>query len=668
MEVLYDNIVSLGYNCEVSFRIRDFKKSAIDSYIYSWAYICDEDLFLNSLNNIDDILTGSITVLPWGMFMCDKYQLSFHPICNNYKLFDSDNNPIQENVDRSKEELISRTNHLKRKFNELLKSEKKTLFVMKIGKKDNISEFVQKVYITLNNKYISGNFTLLVVIEEDRYNEEWKNLQCEKLKIRTIKSYAPDSDTENGGDIDGWMRVLSEFKLKKETPTKMNALKKFLSEHDVEYILRENLKNFLNLEGDYNLEELKKKYLKEEINELNRPIEYFEDSINDIKNNIDKYVFVYDNLLNEEMSKEVFVNMLYAKVFMSLKYVENAYNNESMYFDKKIWGELERETYIDCGGYNGDTALQFISSCIDYNKIFVYEPLKELNDLCRKNLSYFIDEGDLKVENLAIYKFKDELCFSKETGKGDSFINNDGELIVKATSLDEEINERITFIKMDIEGAEKDAILGAKKHIKNETPKMAICIYHLTDDYWKIPELINSINSNYNFIVRQHQIDGFSETVLYCIPEIKKKNEKVEIAPNMKCLRRYMEANQKLETYNKNHYNIMTQLTKNRSWFLAQLRNYIRTVDNEKKYILELEEWNKQILGGKEFWEEQANGYKYRANESEKLINNLQDKIQELEENIKMIENNNSKLRYKLNRITNDPVVKKIIKWKKYDI
>lgn len=668
MEVLYDNIVSLGYNCEVSFRIKDYKKSAIDSYVYSWAYICDEDLFLNSLDNIDDILNGSITLLPWGMFKCDKYELSFHTICNKYRLFDADNNLIQENVDRAKDELISRTNHLKNKFNELLKSDKKTLFVMKIRKKDNIIGYVQKVYTTLNNKYISGEFTLLVVIEEDTYNEEWKSLESEKLKIRTIKSYAPDSDTEYGGDIDGWMRVLSEFNLKKETSVKMNNLKKFLSEHDVEHILKENLKNFFNLEGDYNLGDLKKKYIEEEINELNRPIEYFENSINDIKNNIDKYIFVYDNLLNEEISKEVFVNMLYAKVFMSLKYVDNAYSNELMYYDKRVWGELVGETYIDCGGYNGDTALQFISNCVDYNKIFVYEPLKELNDLCRSNLQYFIDEGDLKVENLAIYKFKDELRFSKEAGKGDSFINNDGELIVKSTSLDEEINERITFIKMDIEGAEKDAILGAKEHIKNETPKMAICIYHLVDDYWKIPELINSINNNYNFIVRQHQIDGFSETVLYCVPKIQKKNDKIEIAEDLKYLRRYMEASQKLESYNKNQYNIMAELIKNRSWFLAQLRNYIRTLDNEKKYILELQEWNSQILEGKEFWEEQANNYKHRASESEKLIDNLRDKIHELEENVRMIENNNSKLKYKLNSITNDPIVKKIIRWKKYDI
>lgn len=71
-------------------------------------------------------------------------------------------------------------------------------------------------------------------------------------------------------------------------------------------------------------------------------------------------------------------------------------------------------------------------------------------------------------------------------------------------------SEKINFIKMDIEGAEIDAIIGAKKVIAEHKPKMAICVYHDYSHYKRIKKTIKNINPNYKF-----------ETlgpVLYCIP------------------------------------------------------------------------------------------------------------------------------------------------------
>jgi hypothetical protein len=73
----FDEVTSLGYNCEVGFRIQDYF-GLMDSYPYSWAYCLDRKLFLESLDNLDDILTGDITLMPSGMFRCEKYQISFH--------------------------------------------------------------------------------------------------------------------------------------------------------------------------------------------------------------------------------------------------------------------------------------------------------------------------------------------------------------------------------------------------------------------------------------------------------------------------------------------------------------------------------------------------------------------------------------------------------------
>lgn len=462
----------------------------------------------------------------------------------------------------------------------------------------------------------------------------------------------------------------------------MEKLKNFLSSHTIEEILKLNLLKFFNLEDKYTLEELIEKYKKEEFNEINHPLNYFKENIIDIKNNMDKYLSVYNTLLTDEKSKIVFAKMLCAKVFMSISNTEEVYSSEMIYYDNTIWGPLSNETYVDCGGYVGDTALQFISKCPDYKKVFIYEPLPKLAQACATNLDYYIQEGDLTVHNSAVYEQKEKLHFAQKLGHGDSCIKDEGELTVQAISLDEEINEPISFIKMDIEGSEKNAILGAKNHIKNDNPKMAICIYHLVDDFWKIPELVYNINPNYNFIIRQHLIDGFAETVLYCVPKINRILNNMKKNDDISYFKRYKYAIEKLNIYYREENEKMIQLIKGRSWFLSEIRNYRKNMDNDQKYILELKEWNKQLNSGKEYlenriielekWIEQLNcgkGYlENRVIESENKYNNANESINIMNDEIVELKNAKSKLQYKFDKITNDSFVKKIIKWRKYDI
>ena len=69
------------------------------------------------------------------------------------------------------------------------------------------------------------------------------------------------------------------------------------------------------------------------------------------------------------------------------------------------------------------------------------------------------------------------------------------------TALDMFFQEREapTFIKMDIEGAEKEALIGAEQIIRCHKPKLAICVYHKPEDIYVLPELINSFREDYRF-------------------------------------------------------------------------------------------------------------------------------------------------------------------------
>ena len=106
-----------------------------------------------------------------------------------------------------------------------------------------------------------------------------------------------------------------------------------------------------------------------------------------------------------------------------------------------------------------------------------------------------------------------ESCIIEENGLLES--NNDV-VKVQVTAMDEVIKDRVSFIKMDIEGAELRALRGAKYLIQKYKPKLAISIYHKPEDIIDIPNYIVDLVPEYKFYIRQYSY-GYCETVLYAI-------------------------------------------------------------------------------------------------------------------------------------------------------
>lgn len=88
---------------------------------------------------------------------------------------------------------------------------------------------------------------------------------------------------------------------------------------------------------------------------------------------------------------------------------------------------------------------------------------------------------------------------------------------VKVISLDEMLGGRpVSFIKMDIEGAEYKALAGARNTIVKNKPKLAICVYHKAEDIWELPGLILEMRPDYKLYFR-HYSDNSTETILYAL-------------------------------------------------------------------------------------------------------------------------------------------------------
>src|SRR5207302_7323178 len=91
------------------------------------------------------------------------------------------------------------------------------------------------------------------------------------------------------------------------------------------------------------------------------------------------------------------------------------------------------------------------------------------------------------------------------TGHAGAAISNAGDIEVGAVTLDEALrDENPTFIKMDIEGAEPDALRGARETIRRTQPILAVCVYHLQNHLWQVPLLMRELFPAARFFLRTY--------------------------------------------------------------------------------------------------------------------------------------------------------------------
>ena len=233
----------------------------------------------------------------------------------------------------------------------------------------------------------------------------------------------------------------------------------------------------------------------------------------EFETNKDKFFWIYD-LLKDEKSKEIFSTLVEYRITADLNLMADfSYIPNEQYFPDFL--KLEKETFADVGGFDGQTSLEFINRCPDYNAVYLFEPSQSNLDMANKNLAqhlnvHFIAKG--LSDSFA------ELRFNNDCGSASGSISDLGNVTIQVDTLDNLVTEKITFLKMDIEGAESLAIEGAKQHILNDYPKMAIAVYHKSDDFWQIPKQILAIRDDYDLHLR-HYTEGTDETVMYFVPK-----------------------------------------------------------------------------------------------------------------------------------------------------
>lgn len=182
------------------------------------------------------------------------------------------------------------------------------------------------------------------------------------------------------------------------------------------------------------------------------------------------------------------------------------------YFEPFITFDATQEVFVDIGGFDGATSIEFIKRCLNYKKIHYFEPSLVNSNLSKNNLSLY---DKISYYSCALSDHSGRASFT-DCGSI-SGIQPGGNQEVDVQTLDSIILDKPTYIKMDVEGHEKEIIQGARQVIAKDCPKLAICVYHQGDDLWQIPKLVLSIQPNYQFYLR-HYTEGIDETVMYFVP------------------------------------------------------------------------------------------------------------------------------------------------------
>ena len=192
-------------------------------------------------------------------------------------------------------------------------------------------------------------------------------------------------------------------------------------------------------------------------------------------------------------------------------------HDEPQYFNALTLESLAGKAidYVDGGAYNGDTFLE-LANLVDVGNAWLFEPDPE-NFAALATAARRMSPRSVCLP-LAVADAYRILSFSGGNGEGGT-ISDDGTVRIAAVALDDVLpTQRVDFIKLDVEGAEIQALRGAAQLIQRSRPVLAISLYHRPQDIWEIPEQLVALCPDYRFHIRQHYYNSF-DSVLYAIPE-----------------------------------------------------------------------------------------------------------------------------------------------------
>jgi FkbM family methyltransferase len=231
----------------------------------------------------------------------------------------------------------------------------------------------------------------------------------------------------------------------------------------------------------------------------------------DLVENENEWNSLYETLADRE-SASVFRDVMALRLSANPEFMTGYSNRpEEQYFEEFL--DLDNcKVFIDVGGFDGDTTESMLKRHPACEKVHLFEPSSKNLGLARKRLSAY---NNVVFHQFGLSEKSGQVSFADDCGASSSVADEGGD-VIEVTTLDSWIHEPVSFVKMDIEGLEKEALAGSEKHILADRPKLAIAGYHFPEDLRAIFKYVTGLHSDYKVYLR-HYTEGISETIIFFV-------------------------------------------------------------------------------------------------------------------------------------------------------
>lgn len=222
-------------------------------------------------------------------------------------------------------------------------------------------------------------------------------------------------------------------------------------------------------------------------------------------------------LLEDEQSRQIFENTVAYKLTGDITYLFKAESDKDEVYNSLLHAETIR-TYADLGAYNGDTIRELMSYSPVLSDIVAFEPdRRSFRKLCE-----FCDtlEDTPRVErvNAAAWSEDAILTFGDEGNRNSGLFAKGKAIDVSATSLDKILDGRgVDYIKYDVEGCEREALMGSARTVAKYSPRLLVSLYHRSEDIFSLPLQIKGMKPDYKFYLRRYPYIPAWDLNLICL-------------------------------------------------------------------------------------------------------------------------------------------------------
>jgi FkbM family methyltransferase len=225
------------------------------------------------------------------------------------------------------------------------------------------------------------------------------------------------------------------------------------------------------------------------------------------------------DLFSDDFSRQVYSEIVEHRLTFDLAFLA-APDLENQYLPADLPPPNDGLRLIDGGAFTGDSVHLFLNRGIVFEALAAFEPDPENFKRLRSNLEEEVNRlGEVVVLPCGLGARTELRRFDAGGGAG-SALKAIGETTVQVVAIDDILpNFAPTFIKLDIEGAEPQALRGAARTIARSQPTMAVCVYHAPEHLWEIPLLLRELLPSHRLAIRYHQFNGF-DVVAYAFPKL----------------------------------------------------------------------------------------------------------------------------------------------------